>query len=541
MSLDYAQAHAVAAGARLLTDPVALAREAEGRLQPLTLARNASWWDSNVEATDENARRRADAELAYSNALADQDLFRSIEAVRGNGVGPDQARALALLSSAMLPHQIPSSLRERIVELESSVETRFSRHRGVIAGKDVDDNEITRILRRSDDLDERRDAWEASKTVGREVAEDVRQLARMRNEAARSLGHRDWYALSLQATEMDEGMLSETLAAADRATAESFARWKSSLDERLAERFRCTPAELRPWHYADPFFQEPPPEGAVDLDPLFKGKDVVALAQRTFEGIGFEVEGIVGRSDLYPRPGKNQHAFCIDIDRGGDVRVLANVIDNQSWAETMLHELGHGVYDLGFDDDLSWLLRDTHLVTTEASALLFGALAGDREWLERILDLDPGEADELAGQLRAARAAELLVFTRWVLVMNAFERALYADPERDLDAVWWELVARYQLLTPPAGRSAPDWAAKIHIAVAPVYYHTYLYGSIVASQLKDSLHDAAGGLVDRPEAGQLLLRKLYAPGASVRWDELVEQASGKPLSVDSLASEVAAA
>jgi len=128
-----------------------------------------------------------------------------------------------------------------------------------------------------------------------------------------------------------------------------------------------------------------------------------------------------------------------------------------------------------------------------------------------------------------------------VLVMNGFERALYADPERDLDAVWWGLVARYQLLTAPEGRSAPDWAAKIHIAVAPVYYHTYLYGTIVASQIKDALESAAGGLVDRLEAGEMLVRTLYAPGASVRWDRLVEQASGKPLSVDSLASAVAVA
>ncbi len=268
---------------------------------------------------------------------------------------------------------------------------------------------------------------------------------------------------------------------------------------------------------------------------------MVALAGRTFEGIGFAVDGILQRSDLFPRPGKNQHAFCIDIDRGGDVRILANVVDNHSWTDTMLHELGHGAYDLGFDEELSWVLRDTHLVTTEASALLFGALAGDREWLERVLGVDAREADELGGRLRSARAAELLVFTRWVLVMNAFERALYADPESDLNTVWWELVARYQLLTPPDERNAPDWAAKIHVAVAPVYYHTYLYGAIVASQVNDALRSAAGGLVERPEAGALLQQKLFAPGASVRWDRLVERASGRPLSVDALAREVAGA
>jgi peptidyl-dipeptidase A len=519
----------------------ALAKTIEATLGPLKEARNVAWWDVNVEATDENERRRAERELALSDALSDEELFAQLERARGDGRDAVDLRRVELLRNEMLPQQIPAALRSRIVELESSVEARFARHRAVIRGEEVDDNEIKRILRESDDSAERREAWEAAKTVGAAVAGDVRELARLRNEAARSLGYRDWFALSLAKDEMDEPKLVATLGEADRATAEPFARWKNALDARLAERFGIALPDLRPWHYADPFFQEPPPDGSVDLDPLFKGKDVVALAQRTFEGIGLEVAGVLERSDLYPRAGKCQHAFCIDIDRGGDVRVLANVTDNHSWTEAMLHELGHGVYALGFDEGLSWSLRDTHLVTTEASALLFGSLAGDREWLQQILEVEEAEADELEGRLRAARAAELLVFTRWVLVMNEFERALYGDPERDLDTVWWELVARHQFLTPPEGRHAPDWASKIHIAVAPVYYHTYLYGAIVASQLRDALREAAGGLVDRPEAGEILRQELYAPGESVRWDRLVEQATGRPLSVEPLAREVGAA
>jgi len=199
------------------------------------------------------------------------------------------------------------------------------------------------------------------------------------------------------------------------------------------------------------------------------------------------------------------------------------------------------VYDLGFDTSLPWILRDTHLVATEAIALLFGRLASEREWLERVLGIERSEAEELESRLRAAHVAELLVFTRWVLVMNGLERALYADPDADLDTIWWELVREHQLVTPPDGRRAPDWAAKVHVATAPVYYHTYLYGSIVALQLHDALVGAAGGLVDRPEAGRMLATRLFAPGQSVRWDRLVEQASGVPFSVASLEREVAAA
>jgi peptidyl-dipeptidase A len=522
-------------------DAVRLVDSAEEQLAPLVRVRNTAGWDLSVDASDENERRRAEAELAYSNALADPDLFARVDAGLRDGADPPTRRRLELLRNEMLPQQVPETLRKRIVDLEASVDSRFSRHRGVVRGQELDDNAIKRILRESDDPAERREAWEASKTVGAAVADDVRELARLRNEAARAVGHRDWYALALSTDELDEAKLASTLADAERATAEPFARWKETLDAKLAERFGAAVADLRPWHYADPFFQEAPPEGAVDVDHLFAGQDVVALARRTFEGLGLEVDGIVARSDLYPRDGKNQHAFCIDIDREGDVRVLANVVDNQSWADTMLHELGHGVYDLGFDGELPWIARTPHLVPTEATAILFGALAWDRDWLERVRGVESSEAESLAPRLRAARAAELLVFTRWVLVMNGFERALYADPDGDLDRTWWELVARHQLVTPPDGRAAPDWAAKIHVAVAPVYYHTYLYGAIVALQLRDALRESAGGLVERPEAGAMLAERLFGPGQSVRWDRLVEQASGLPLTVDSLAREVLAA
>ena len=53
---------------------------------------------------------------------------------------------------------------------------------------------------------------------------------------------------------------------------------------------------------------------------------------------------MLARSDLYEKTGKSPHAFCTDIDREGDVRVLANIVPNEYWMGTMLHELGHAVY-----------------------------------------------------------------------------------------------------------------------------------------------------------------------------------------------------
>src|SRR5205823_6568184 len=86
-------------------------------------------------------------------------------------------------------------------------------------------------------------------------------------------------------------------------------------------------------------------------------------------------------------------------------------------------------------------------------------------------------------------------------VMTHFERGLYAQPDGDHDDRWWDLVERFQLVQRPDGRHAPDWAAKIHIAAAPVYYHNYLFGEMIASQLAASL----GGLVENDRAGRAFL------------------------------------
>jgi peptidyl-dipeptidase A len=514
-----------------MPDPAAVADAVEERVRPLAAAANRAAWEANVRADEETERVRVETALALSDLLADPDLFAEIAAVRDGGAGGDPlvARRLDLLHDAFLPSQVAPALRRQIVELEASVESRFNRHRGVVGGVEVDDNEIKRILRTSDDAVARREAWEASKSVGAAVAEDVRGLARLRNDAARSLGYRDHFALSLATSELDEDRLLATLAAADEATAGPFARWKGNLDERLAERFGCGADQLRPWHYDDPFFQDLPVDGGVDLDHVFAGRDLVELTEATFDGMGLETRPILARSDLYPREQKCQHAFCLDVDREGDIRVLANVVDNHYWMDTMLHELGHGVYDAGVDPSLPWGLRSMHTVTTEGIAIMAGRLSSDARWLAHVAGVDERDATALEAPLRQTRAAELALFARWVLVMTSFERGFYADPDDDHDARWWELVTRYQLVTPPAGRHAPDWAAKIHVALAPVYYHMYLYGNLVASQLAEALERECDGLIGSTSAGAYLTERVFRPGQTVRWDRLVERATGAPL------------
>ena len=525
-----------------MRDAGALARGLVDHLRPVEVDLARAWWTASTWASPEANRRKAELELSRRRLLADREAFAAVRAARADrSAGDGVARQLDLLHDAMLPNQVADELQQRLVALETDVEATFTSFRAEVDGEELADNAILDVLRASDDSEERRRAWEASKQVGAAVAPRVRELAGLRNEAARSLGARDHFALSLTVGEMDESRLLATLDEVDRYTAAPFRAWKDVLDEALADRFGVSQDDLAPWHLDDPFFQDPPVRGAVDLDSLFVDADLEALTVRTYDGVGLDVRPTLANSDLYGRDGKNQHAFCIDIDREGDVRVLCNVEPSERWMETMLHEFGHAVYNRGVDHRLPWLVRDAaHPLTTEGVAMLCGRLVRSPEWLDHVAGVPADVLDRLRGPLAEARRAALLVFARWVLVVTHFERHLYADPDADLDTLWWDLVERYQLVRRPPGRHEPDWAAKIHLAVVPVYYQNYLYGELFASQLEHALDVRAGGFVDRPAAGRLLADAVFAPGASLRWDHLVEAATGEPLTASHLAAQLRA-
>src|SRR5207248_1658981 len=319
-----------------------------------------------------------------------------------------------------------------------------------------------------------------------------------------------------------------------------FEAMKADLDRHLAERFKLRTRDLRPWHYGDPFFQETPEVFAPPADPLYAQRDVVGLAAETYRQLGFRnIDAILARSDLYPRQGKNQHAYAVDIDREGDVRTFLNVERNARWMNTLLHELGHTIYQDGIDrTELPYDLRDDPQgFVNEGFAMFCEQPTTNPVWLHEMVGLPAVEADRLAPQLAAQETASLLAFVRWCLTIVHFERQFYSDPDQDLNRLWWDLEERYQGVPRADGRDAPDWAAKVHVATAPVYYQKYLLGRLFSAQLTQKMDSDLGGWWQgRPKSGDYIKRELFMPGARYPWPELVERVTGQPLGVQALAA-----
>lgn len=525
-----------------------------GALQPLELEHNREYWLLATTGGEAHLKKCAELDSRMRLLFAQREPYERLRALQAQGALADPLlqRQLDQLLRAYRARQLDPALIERQVRLEKQLEATFTNHRASLDGTDVSDNRIVEILTGSDDPALRRRAWEASKQVGAKAEADLFELVRLRNDGARSLGFSNYHAMSLELAELDPAWLFELLDQVERDTQPLWDEYKRALDARLAARFGCTPADLRPWHYADPFFQQAP-AGEADFTPFFAGLHFESVAERFFAAAGLEIGELLKKADLYERPGKNQHAFCMSVDRGADIRVLCNLQPTEKWMGTLLHEYGHAVYDQYVDPSLPWLLRShAHILATEASAMLFGRLSKNPVWLRRWAGADPAALAAVAAPAARAVREQLLVQTRWELVMIHMERALYADPAQDLRTLWWGLVERFQGVRRPEGRHAPDWAAKIHFSIAPVYYQNYLLGEMLASQLQDTLlEQVLGGGPGRWErfvadvrVGAFLRERFYAPGARWGWRELVERATGRPLEtrpfIDDLAGRTAA-
>lgn len=128
--------------------------------------------------------------------------------------------------------------------------------------------------------------------------------------------------------------------------------------------------------------------------------------------------------------------------------------------------------------------------------------------------------------------------------MTEFEYELYANqlPADQYNKKWWELVAKYQGIVPPAERGEEycDAATKTHINDDPAQYYDYAMSNILLFQFHE--HIAKNILKQDPhntnywgnkEVGKFL-SDLMRPGASVDWKEHLKKNIGSEMSAQSM-------
>jgi carboxypeptidase Taq len=283
------------------------------------------------------------------------------------------------------------------------------------------------------------------------------------------------------------------------------------------------------------------------LAGTFPEADQLELTREALETLGYDFER--GRLDTAPHPFSTGTQF--------DARVTTRFDEAEpfdSLAST-IHEFGHANYTLGLPrgEYGSPLGEHRGLTVHESQSRLFENHVGRSEPFWKLFvdrfddhhgtDLTPRQAYEAANRVYDDNLirveADELTYHLHIVLRFEIERDLVAG---DLDvaevpAVWNDRMEEYLGVRPDT--DAEGCLQDIHWSHGSFgYFATYSLGSVLAAQLYAAAEAEIDGLDERIAAGEFgtlhewLAENVHEHGCRYRTDELIERATGEPLTAE---------
>lgn len=268
------------------------------------------------------------------------------------------------------------------------------------------------------------------------------------------------------------------------------------------------------------------------------------IARQFYSGLGISIDDYHFLMDLFPRAGKNTHAFAMPVvfphvdDKGAvlaepkpDIRFLANLKQPVKWedASTVIHELGHAVHAAEVRQPIG-LFRGIGSVETEAIAMTMERMAGSEEFLEAVLPGITGVSVKklrplLKKQVAGTRTEQAFMLLRQVFFTD-FEYEMYKNPDADFGMLWSKMQKDYWNIEIEPKEA--DWDVE-HYVMAPVYIENYSIGILMVEQLYQSMVKEFHTSYHSKDLGDKLKNTYFAPGEEFDYLELTRSFSGAPL------------
>ena len=268
------------------------------------------------------------------------------------------------------------------------------------------------------------------------------------------------------------------------------------------------------------------PEKAVNK--ILADISVEDISKKTYKQMGYDINALEKEGkltlDLYPRKNKNTHGFCFGIKPGQDSRILANLTNNVISLDTLNHELGHCMYDLGLSETLPFLDRKpSSPATTEAIAMMMGDIMKKENILKDIIPKN------LLEKFKKTHSEDEASFISRSLEIIDFERLLYQNPDVNPAELWQSMREKYMNRT-----EAPDneWATIPHYLSHPAYYQNYFRATLMKAQIYAHLKSTLGCITENTKTAEYMNKNIFNIGASIDEYDLIKQLTGKEFSVD---------
>lgn len=495
-------------------------------LEPKVIKANKDCWDFYINSTSENMERYQKSEDAVYDLYKNEDLYKKFQDLEEKGLSDKHlTKQIHDLVKSFDDELNSGDLKKQLREKENAIASKFNAYVPQIDGKDVSKAEISQILQKENDVELRKKAYEANVKAGDVIADDLVEFVKLRNEYAKSKGYKNFFEYNLKETfDVDADYLQNLLDEVHTNAFEMNQKLQKENKKELAKEYGIAEKDLKQYHYGLILKNNP----AKDINDALKTKEqVVDICMNAYKNMGYDIDNMPITLDLFPRKNKNTHGFCFDIEAGKDARILANLTNNTNSIDTLCHELGHCVYDIGIDTKLPFLEKDAHPAVTEAVAMMMGDLQQKEDILKGLV------SDDVLDRFKQDhKKSEAKFINRSMLIIN-FEKQMYENPDQNLPKLWHDLRVKYTGANKDEELNN-EWATIPHYLSHPAYYQNYFRATLMKAQMYKSMKKDLGNLTENKDTAKYLDEKLFKYGTSVEESELIKMFTGSELSTDAL-------
>ena len=490
-------------------------------LEKVTIELNKACWNFYINSNAENMQKYENMQDEYSNIFKDKNMYKQFLNIDKNELNKHEKKQLKNLLKEFDEELNTGEELKALRQKENEIAKKFNSYIPIIDGKEVTKVEIVKILQTETNTDLRKKAYEAKIKGADLIAEDMVNFVKERNKYAQKKGFKNYFEYKLKEDyEVESDFLNKLI---DDVYSKSNKKIKEIQDKKqneLKEFFGIN--NLKAYHYGLLL------DINKDVNEILKNNDITLISKNMYKNMGYNIDKMIedGRLtlDLFPRKGKNTHGFCFDIEAGRDARILANLTNNAASLDTLNHEMGHCVYDLGISTELPFLDRTASSpAVTEAVAMMMGDIIKCENVLQDIIP------EELLDKFKASLKEDEASFISKSLLIIEFEREFYNNPEQNPAELWKNLKCKYLNRFEEADN---EWASIPHYLSHPAYYQNYFRANLMKVQIYNYLKSVLGNITENTKTAEFLDKNLFSLGASCEEYDLIKQLTGKEFSPD---------
>ncbi len=513
-------------GSRIMTESdkfIKLREEFSPFLNKVLRNEEKTAWDFYINSNEETMKAFEVAQDDVTTLFSNKDSYSKFREVDGSKLSKHEQKQLKNLLKTFDERINTGEAFKLLEKKENDIAQKYNSYVPTIDDKEVSKSEISRILQMESDQDLRRKAYEANVKGGDLIADDMIEFFKMRNDFAKSKGFDNFFEYKLKEDyDVDVEFL-------DKLIDKVYSGAKDKINSIQQKKYNdlklvFNTDKLEGWHYG--FLTDSNPEKAVNA--ILENYSIEDISKKAYKGMGYDVDNLIKNGnltlDLYPRKNKNTHGFAFCIKPGEDARILANLRNDSKSLDTLNHEMGHCVYDLGISNDLTVMDREpSSPAFTEAIAMMMGDLPKKENILSGIVPPDN------LNKFKLSLSEDEAEFISKSLLIIDFERQIYKNPNQNPVKLWADLRLKYR-----AQDNSPnnEWATIPHYLSHPGYYQNYFRASLMKAQIYNHLKKVLGNITENNQTANYLKENIFSKGASVEEYDLIKQLTGKEFGAD---------